>query len=79
MMEGMLRTGDTSMRASTEGRSFTQENTSNIPKTATSKGGSSMKRANVFANAGTSLQKVTITVGSLIIGGRYIDEVNSNG
>lgn len=47
MMEGMLRTGDTSMRASTEGRSFTQENTSNIPKTATFKGGSRLKHCNV--------------------------------
>lgn len=33
-----------------------------------------MKRATVFADAGTSLQKAIITEDSLIIGGRYIDE-----
>ena len=72
----MLRIGDISIGISAEGHCSTQENTSNIPRTATAKGGSREKQAAVFADAGTSLQKGTITVGFSIIGGHCIDAVN---
>lgn len=53
--------------------------TSNIPRTATARGGSREKQAAGFADAGMFLQKATITVGSSIIGGHCIDKVNLNG
>lgn len=56
-----------------------QANTSNIPRTATARGGSREKQAAGFADAGMFLQKATITVGSSIIGGHCIDKVNLNG
>ena len=78
-MEAMLRIADISIGASAGGRCSIQANTSNIPRTATARGGSREKQATGFADAGMFLQKATITVGSSIIGGHCIDEVKLNG
>ena len=75
----MLRIADISIGASAEGRCSIQVNTSSIPRTVTAKDGSREKQASGFADAGMFLQKATITVGSSIIGGHCIDEVNLNG
>lgn len=73
-MAAMLRIADISIGALTAGRCCTQASTSNIPRTATVKDGSSEKPADGSAAAGTLRQKEIFIAAYLTTGGRCIEK-----
>lgn len=72
-MAAMLRIADISTGALTARRCGTQASTSNIPRTATVKDGSSEKPADGSAAAGTLRRKGTSIAAYLTTGGRCIE------
>ena len=73
-MAAMLRIADISIGGSVEGHCSIQANTSNIPRTATVKDGSSEKPADGSAAAGTLRRKGTPIAAYLTTGGRCIEK-----
>lgn len=73
-MAAMRRIADISIGALTAGRCCTQASTSNIPRTATVKDGSSERPAGGSAAAGTLWQKEIFIAAYLTTGGRCIEK-----
>ena len=73
-MAAMPRIADTSIGALMVGRCCTQASTSNIPKTATARDGSSEKPDAESAAVGTHRRKETSIAAYLTTGGRCIEK-----